>query len=171
MFFFSTHSKYNGNAWDEFADKMPLALLHHLNGNSVYNTSHPLLDHILRELEEEANTEYNAISYDYRISQMLLEGSTGVPPEFPYKNIFDENGKAIVLAPKPKFAVWWQQYSNDNPVQESSVISNIASTSYLQDEVGAKVSIVHGKNVYLPWNEDDYGVSIYMSGLFDPPIS
>ena len=42
------------------------------------------------------------------------------------------------------------------------MISNIASTSYLQDEVGAKVSIVHGKNVYLPWNEDDYGVSIYI---------
>ena len=126
---------------------------------SVYNTSHPLVDNILCELEEEANTDYNAISYDYRISQMLLEGSSGVPPEFPYNNIFDDDGKAIVLAPKSKFAAWWKQYSDGNPIQESSVISNIASTSYLLDEVDASVSIVHGKNVYLPWNDGDYGVS------------
>ena len=114
---------------------------------------------IVSELEAEANTEYNAISYDYRISQMLLKASSGTLPELPYDGIADEDGKTIVLAPKPKFAEWWNEYSGLDPVKESSVIANVASTAYMLDEVDASVSIVHGKNLYLPWNEGDYGVS------------
>lgn len=114
---------------------MPLALLHHLNGNGVYNVSHPLMDHIVSELEAEATTAYNAICYDYRISQMLLEASSGIHPKFPYENVVDNDGKAVVLAPKPKFAKWWNDYSDQEPVKESNVITNIATTAFLLDEV------------------------------------
>ena len=138
---------------------MPLALLHHLNGNSVYNVSHPLMDHIVSELEAEATTAYNAICYDYRISQMLLEASSGIHPKFPFENVVDNDGKAVVLAPKPKFAKWWNDYSDQEPVKESNVITNIATTAFLLDEVDDGISLVHGKNLYLPWDPNRHGVS------------
>ncbi len=70
-------SKYDGNAWDDFAFDMSWELLHHLNGNAVYNLTNPLLLHIVSELESESQTDFNAIPFDLRISQMILEGSTG----------------------------------------------------------------------------------------------
>ena len=153
------HSQYNGNGWDQFADKLPLALLHHLNGNGIYNVSHPLMANIVSELEAEADTAYNAIAYDYRISQMLLEASSGVLPEFSYGNVANKNDKTIVFAPKPKLAKWWKQYKDLDPIKESSVITNVASSAFLLDELDVGVSFVHGKNLYLPWNKDNYGVS------------
>lgn len=78
-------SKYDGRAWDEFAEVMPLELLHHINGNAVYNTTNPLMRSIVSELEAESGTVFNAIPYDLRIAQMILEGSTGNSSPF----IFD----------------------------------------------------------------------------------
>jgi len=153
-------SKYNGDAWDDFADKLPLALLHHINGNSVYNTSHQFMEHIVSELEAEAGTLYNAISYDYRISQILLEGSSGLPPDFPYPNILDDDGGLVTLRPKPdKFGLWWKEYGEDDPVKESRIINNFATTAFILDDVDKDVSLIHGKSMYLPWDPYLHGVS------------
>lgn len=70
-------SKYDGNAWNDIAFNMPLELLHHINGNAIYNVTNPLLLHIVSELESESHTDFNAIPFDLRISQIILEGSTG----------------------------------------------------------------------------------------------
>ena len=154
-------SKYNGHAWDDFADRMPLALLHHINGNAIYNTTHPLLELVVSELEDEADTWYNAITYDYRISQILLEGSTGAPPYFPFANVVDEVGNRMKLLPKTeKFSRWWKEcYDTHELIQESDIMTNLGSTAFLPGDVEDGIAIVHGKNMYLPWNSSIYGVS------------
>ena len=42
--------------------------------SSQYNLTHPYFKLILNELKLEAGSEYEAISYDYRISQIVHEG-------------------------------------------------------------------------------------------------
>ena len=155
------NSKYNGHAWDDFAEQMPLALLHHINGNAIYNTTHPILEQIVSELENEADTWYNAITYDYRISQILLEGSTGASPDFPHVNVVDEGGNQIKLLPKTeKFRRWWKEYPDTHQlVQESNVMTNLGSTAFLPGDVEDGIALVHGKNMYLPWNSSIHGVS------------
>jgi hypothetical protein len=45
--------KYNGDKWDNFYEAIPVALLDHTNGNGIYNTSHPLLERLVGQLEVE----------------------------------------------------------------------------------------------------------------------
>jgi hypothetical protein len=61
---------------DAFYEKIPISLLHHTNGNGIYNTSHPLLERLVGQLEVEAPCPYNSIPYDYRMSQMWVEGES-----------------------------------------------------------------------------------------------
>ena len=70
-----TFSQYDGDKWDNFYEKIPISLLHHTNGNAIYNTSHPLLERLVGQLEVEAPCPYNSIPYDYRMSQMWVEGT------------------------------------------------------------------------------------------------
>lgn len=127
-------SKYKGHSWDNFRDQMPKALLEHINGNAVYNVTHPLTEHYVAELKEEENTYFNAIPYDYRISQMISEGRYGdYSPEFPFPEMRDESGKFSVTLPSKKqlFKLWWEQWGGEgdgNPIKESSVIHNWVST-------------------------------------------
>ena len=44
---------YEGNKWDGFRDQLDEDLLTHLNGNAVYNVSHPCFRMILEKMEEE----------------------------------------------------------------------------------------------------------------------
>ena len=44
---------YEGNKWDGFRDQMDEDLLTHLNGNAVYNVSHPCFKLVLEKMEEE----------------------------------------------------------------------------------------------------------------------
>jgi hypothetical protein len=69
------YSQYDGDKWDNFYEKIPISLLHHTNGNAIYNTSHPLLERLVGQLEVEAPCPYNSIPYDYRMSQMWVEGT------------------------------------------------------------------------------------------------
>eukprot|EP00591_Stephanopyxis_turris_P007579 CAMPEP_0195515324 /NCGR_PEP_ID=MMETSP0794_2-20130614/6429_1 /TAXON_ID=515487 /ORGANISM="Stephanopyxis turris, Strain CCMP 815" /LENGTH=918 /DNA_ID=CAMNT_0040643727 /DNA_START=275 /DNA_END=3031 /DNA_ORIENTATION=- len=142
-------SKYDGHSWDSFLDAVPLALLHHINGNAVYNISHPYLNLIVNELEEEQNTIFNSIPYDYRISQMVVEGSLGILPEFPHKYIRDDNGDPIILEQKLKFRQWWEAFKADNPMKESSIITNFAATNFLPSHING-AAIVHGEGLYEP---------------------
>jgi hypothetical protein len=57
-------SQYDGDKWDGFYEAIPISLLHHTNGNGIYNTSHPLLERLVGQLEVEAPCPYNSIPYD-----------------------------------------------------------------------------------------------------------
>ena len=46
---------YEGNKWDGFRDQMDEDLLTHLNGNAVYNVSHPCFKLVLEKMEEEGS--------------------------------------------------------------------------------------------------------------------
>ena len=59
-------AQYDGDKWDNFYEQIPISLLHHTNGNAIYNTSHPLLERLAGQLEVEAPCPYNSIPYDYR---------------------------------------------------------------------------------------------------------
>eukprot|EP00957_Ditylum_brightwellii_P069123 5247691-Ditylum_brightwellii.AAC.1 len=39
-------SKYDGHSWDNYRDEMPPALVDHLNGNAIFNVTHPLMEDI-----------------------------------------------------------------------------------------------------------------------------
>eukprot|EP00592_Proboscia_alata_P017761 CAMPEP_0194392952 /NCGR_PEP_ID=MMETSP0174-20130528/123023_1 /TAXON_ID=216777 /ORGANISM="Proboscia alata, Strain PI-D3" /LENGTH=896 /DNA_ID=CAMNT_0039188573 /DNA_START=356 /DNA_END=3047 /DNA_ORIENTATION=+ len=157
-------SKYDGHSWDLFFDQIPLSLLHHINGNAVYNTSHPLLNSIVTELESEAfESFFNTVPYDYRISQMMMEGALGIHPEFPHKYMHDENGKVVHLPSKiGKFKQWWDLYGDSQPIKESSVIQNFAATNYLREYLN-KGSIVHGREMYNSWNPKMHKISLLIS--------
>lgn len=64
-------SQYDGDKWDVFYEKIPISLLHHTNGNAIYNTSHPLLERLVGQLEVEAPCPYNSIPYDYRSKKIF----------------------------------------------------------------------------------------------------
>lgn len=74
------------------------SLLHHTNGNGIYNTSHPLLERLTGQLEVEAPCPYNSIPYDYRMSQMWVEGTLGIVPELAPKIMLNEEGQNITLS-------------------------------------------------------------------------
>ena len=83
-------SQYDGDKWDTFYESIPISLLHHTNGNAIYNTSHPLLERLVGQLEVEAPCPYNSIPYDYRMSQMWVEGTLGIVPELAPKIMLNE---------------------------------------------------------------------------------
>ena len=71
-------SKYRGDKWYDFIDSLEIPLLNHINGNAVYNISHPLMQLMLGQLEIEADQMYNFIPFDLRMGQMWTEGALGV---------------------------------------------------------------------------------------------
>jgi len=77
-------AKYNGDKWDNFYEQIPISLLDHTNGNAIYNTSHPLLERLVGQLEVEAPCPYNSIPYDYRMSQMWIEGTNTTMTRYYY---------------------------------------------------------------------------------------
>jgi len=157
-------SKYDGHSWDNFRDEMPPALLDHLNGNAIYNITHPLLENIISELKKEKDTYFNAIPYDYRISQMWTEGSKGIPPNFPYKEIIDEStGQPVVLPTKTKlFRSWYNKYGEEQPMKETHVVTNFGATNFLPQQVEG-VPLVHGKGVYSPHEPKKHKITLVVS--------
>lgn len=148
-------SKYKGHTWDKYIDILPVSLKDHINGNAAYNLTHPLMTAVLDELDVESDTYFNAIPYDYRISQMITEGSSGTPSPFPFPKMRDERtGDAVILPDKmEKFQGWWKKWGSDSdyPYKESRVIANYAATNLLPDHLGDE-SIMHGKDPFEPWN-------------------
>lgn len=149
-------SKYDGFAWDDFGKDLPLVLLHHINGNAVYNHTDPLLLRFLQEFKEEKHGIYNAIPFDLRISQIIMEGSLGYA--FPF--VFDESVELPEASAKvAKYKRWWNELTADYvPVKESQVISNQSSTLFTPDMTEG-ASVVHGKNNRLLWDHNEHGVS------------
>jgi hypothetical protein len=107
-FFCRYHCRqYDGDKWDAFYEEIPISLLHHTNGNGIYNTSHPLLERLTGQLEVEAPCPYNSIPYDYRMSQMWVEGTLGIVPQLAPKIMLNEEGENITLSDnKAMFTRW-----------------------------------------------------------------
>ena len=158
-------SKYKGRSWDGMQDVMPASLINHINGNAVYNLTHPLFQKYHEELMREAGTKFAAVPYDYRISQMIHEGRDGTEPEFPFPWIKHPRfGENIELHKKPKLATFWKKHGGGDldeqddayPIKESSVMVNYGEGNYLQEQVPASAALVHGLNVHKPHNPDTH---------------
>lgn len=130
-----------------------MSLVSHINGNAIYNISHPLLTILVNRLEEESNTPYNAIPYDYRISQIMVEAETGIIPEIPEKiwNKQKENGWEKHIAPIEIFVDSVEKFIPKNPIKETKLIANYAATNVLSSHIGNEV-IIHGATVHGEWN-------------------
>ena len=158
-------SKYHGHSWDGFKDVMPDSLINHINGNAIYNLTNPLFQTYHEELIREAGTKFAAVPYDYRISQMIHEGRFGTKPEFPFPWIKHPlSGGSIELHKKPRLAQVWKKYGGGDldesheayPIKESSVMVNFGEGNYLQKHVPGKAALVHGLNLYKPYNPDTH---------------
>ena len=160
-------SRYSGRVSFEGA---PRALANHINGNAVYNVTHPLFKHLLDELTQESGNDFEAIPYDYRISQMVHEGQFGTPPEFPFAWMTSEDGSMISLpTKKQKFARWWSEYG-EGSMKESSIMSNFGDTHYLEDHVENHKVFVHGLNVYKALNRENDVSSSYLATFLLLPL-
>jgi len=66
-------STYRGSNWDSFSDEeIPVALRRHLNGNAVYNVSHPFLLEALSQYSDELWTTVKHSSFDVQLSEGLF---------------------------------------------------------------------------------------------------
>ena len=137
-------SRYKGRAWTRFKHKMPPALVDHLNGNSVYNLSSPLLNVVVNELEEEKNSLYNAVSYDYRISQILTEATKSIPSKFPFPTLLRGVEETIALPSKMNYyQSMWNKLGHDGFLAESNVLGNYGAVKDRFEDIGT-TPIVHG---------------------------
>jgi len=158
-------SKFQGYAWDEFRTSLPISLRNHLNGNALYNITHPLFINVLRQLKLESDTPYHAVPYDYRISQILTEGILGTPPDLP--NAIVETWKKETGRELPNysenFRQWWDLYGR-NSMRESKVIANYAGAKLLPEDLKDEdASLIHGAEHYLPWDGKKYDITLVVS--------
>jgi len=145
-------AKYNGDKWDNFYEQIPLSLIDHTNGNAIYNTSHPLLDRLVGQLEVEAPCPYNSIPYDYRMSQMWIEGTMGIVPTLSKQIMLNEEGENITLSDSTAmFKKWADRWAPEHPFKETQVIHNYAATNLIPRHLGPEY-IIHGAKLYSPWN-------------------
>ena len=166
---FSTYAhfrQYDGDKWDNFYEKIPISLLHHTNGNAIYNTSHPLLERLVGQLEVEAPCPYNSIPYDYRMSQMWVEGTLGIVPELAPKIMLNEEGENITLSNNVgMFRKWADIWEKENPFKYTPVIHNYAATNLIPRHLGPEY-IIHGAKLYSPWNPTKTDVTLVVSEWF-----
>lgn len=155
-------SKFAGTAWDNFRSKLPLALLNHINGNAVYNLRHPLFRFLLIQLRKEQRKSdvHYSIPYDYRISQILLEGFLGEKPDLA-PAIVDQwkidNDKTEITNNKKEFSTAWDSfgvYNGVSSVRESKVIKNFSGCNLLRRHIDeSESSLIHGANFFHGWKE------------------
>ena len=160
------HSQYDGDKWDNFYEKIPISLLHHTNGNAIYNTSHPLLERLVGQLEVEAPCPYNSIPYDYRMSQMWVEGTLGIVPDLAPKIMLSEEGENITLSDnRDMFKKWAEIWEREDPFKYTPVIHNYAATNLIPRHLGPEY-IIHGAKLYSPWNPTKTDVTLVVSEWF-----
>ncbi len=158
--------KYDGDKWDQFYQKIPYSLLNHINGNGIYNISHPLLERLVSQLEVEAPCPYNSIPYDYRMSQMVVEGQFGIVPKLAPKIMLNEDGQNITLSDNTAmFAKWWSMWEDERPFKETPVIHNYAATNLIPRHLGPEY-VIHGAKLYSPWDPTETKISLVVSEWF-----
>jgi len=159
-------AQYDGDKWDVFYEKIPISLLHHTNGNAIYNTSHPLLERLVGQLEIEAPCPYNSIPYDYRMSQMWVEGTLGIVPTLAPKIMLNEEGENITLSNNTEmFSKWADIWEKTNPYKYTSAIHNYAATNLIPRHLGPEY-VIHGAKLYSPWDPTKTEVTLVISEWF-----
>ncbi|KAL3806928.1 hypothetical protein ACHAXA_006643 [Cyclostephanos tholiformis] len=159
-------SRYNGDKWDGFYESMPISLLHHANGNGIYNVSHPLLERITGQLEVEATGPYNSIPYDYRMSQIWTEGTLGIVPKLAPKIMLNEEGENITLSDNLEmFSTWADRWKGDEPYKFTNAIQNYAATNIIPRNLGPEY-VVHGAKLYSPWDPTRMAITLVVSDWF-----
>ncbi|KAL9187722.1 hypothetical protein ACHAXT_006100 [Thalassiosira profunda] len=158
--------RYSGDKWDVFYEKIPISLLHHTNGNGIYNTSHPLLERLVGQLEVEAPCPYNSIPYDYRMSQMWVEGTLGIVPELAPKIMLNEEGENITLSDNlAQFKKWADIWEKEDPFKYTPAIHNYAATNLIPRHMGPEY-VIHGAKLYSPWDPTKTSVTLVVSEWF-----
>jgi len=157
-------SRYRGDKWYDFMKQLEVPLLSHINGNAVYNVSHPLMNLMVGQLESEADQLYNIIPFDLRMGQMWAEGTLST-----VQNMFPEDRENVALMIKnvstPKnntaqFIAWWQEHGfSGGPngtapaFQESSAIKNYAATNMLKKFLWPE-TVIHGAAMFQRWESN-----------------
>ena len=149
-----TFSKYKGYKWEAFINELPQALVNHINGNAFYNLTHPLLEAIVQQLENEAGTAANSIPYDYRISQMVEEVETGEVPMF-FTLIGGDEEEDI----PQDFVDLVSAYDLKELIRDSRLMGDYARTNMLPSLIGDDEVVIHGARMYAPWDSLTLGVS------------
>jgi len=156
-------AKYNGDKWDPFFTKIPFSLIHHINGNAIYNTSHPFLDLLVGQLEIEAPSPYNSFPYDYRMSQILVEGILHHIPEIAPKILLNDDGDNYTVSNNTEmFSRWWDMHKDDMPFKETPVIQNFAATNIVPRHIGPEY-IIHGAKLYSHWDPMKVSITLVIS--------
>ena len=134
--------------------------MNRINGNAVYNVTYPLLNLLTQQLEDGAGTKYNTIPYDYRISQMLIEGSLRIIPEIPKNNASktEDSVHIDLQSNMDKFIAWNDMFmigsnGQNNLTKETGVISNYAATNMVPEYIGGE-KIIHGANMHSALESD-----------------
>jgi len=159
-------AQYDGDKWDAFYEDIPISLLHHTNGNGIYNVSHPLLERLTGQLEVEAPCPYNSIPYDYRMSQMWVEGTLGIVPQLAPKIMLNEEGENITLSDnKAMFTKWANRWKDEEPYRFTKAIHNYAATNLIPRHLGPEY-VIHGAKLYSPWDPSRTEVTLVISEWF-----
>jgi hypothetical protein len=159
-------SQYDGDKWDAFYEAIPISLLHHTNGNGIYNTSHPLLERLVGQLEVEAPCPYNSIPYDYRMSQMWVEGTLGIVPKLAPKIMLNEEGQNITLSDNTAmFKKWANRWQDEEPYKFTKAIHNYAATNLIPRHLGPEY-VIHGAKLYSPWDPSKIEITLVISDWF-----
>lgn len=66
-------SRYKGEDWVDFVDVLPPELSEHINGNGVYNLTHPAMIEVYNQLQDELKAPERSVAFDVRMAQIVLE--------------------------------------------------------------------------------------------------
>lgn len=66
-------SRFRGDTWDGFLSYLPADVLFHINGNAIYNLTHPWLTSMIQTLQEELTANTLSAAFDIRMAQLTLK--------------------------------------------------------------------------------------------------
>lgn len=99
---------------------------------------------MVQELEAESGGLYNAVAYDYRLSQIYFEASGSITSTFPFPRLYKgSNPEAATPSKMAKFQAWWKEMGYTGFFKQSKVVANFGLKKIFEDLNGAL--IVHGK--------------------------
>jgi len=130
-------STYKGDRWDMMMNEVQSTLKNHINGNAVYNVSHPTMKFLLEQLKNGSQYDYNRIPYDYRMSQLIYENISLLGVDIFNKNVGPYKGN-------------------------SKIIGNYASTNMVS-ELFDDEFIVHGAHMYDEWEYRSNPIALIVS--------
>ena len=120
----------------------------------------------------EAPCPYNSIPYDYRMSQMWVEGALGIVPELAPKIMLNGEGENITLSDnKAMFSKWANRWKDKEPYKFTKAIRNYAATNLIPRHIGPEY-VIHGAKLYSPWDPTRTEITlVIMEWFFDRSLN